>query len=151
MNFLNYFLISLVVYLGLLIGIILSFMAKEELKPGKRWFILVHNVILGFVLFFLLLFLDVNYYLTLFLPLLLIVFLFYYSEIYRKSSVIYLLLGVVFWISSKNKEPLLIISSLVFFYGFLISSLQISFKSKNYYKILLKNLLFFICLALFFI
>lgn len=151
MDFLNYFLISLVVYLGLLIGIILSFMAKEELKQGKRYFILLHNIILGFILFFILEFFKVNVFLSLFLPLILIVVLFYFNEIYKKSYVVYVLFGIVFYFSSKNINLLLIISSLILFYGFLISSLQINFKKKNYFKILLKNLLFFVCLALFFI
>jgi len=151
MNLINYFLISLIVYLGLLLGIVLSFMTKEELKPGKKYFILVHNILLGFILFFVLESLNINVYLTLFLPLILIVFLFFYGLIYKKSNIIYFLLGVVFWISSKNLNYLLIISSLIFFYGFLISSLQIDFKKKNYLQILYRNLLFFNCLVLYFI
>ncbi len=151
MDFLNYFLISLVVYLGLLIGIILSFMAKEELKDGRKYFILLHNIILAFVLFFILEFFNVNVFLALFLPLILIIVLFYFNEIYKKSYVVYVLFGIVFYFSSKNINLLLIISSLILFYGFLISSLQINFKKKNYFQILLKNLLFFVCLALFFI
>ncbi|TKJ17721.1 hypothetical protein CEE44_04275 [Candidatus Woesearchaeota archaeon B3_Woes] len=151
MDFLNYFLISLVVYLGLLIGIILSFMAKEELKDGKRYFILLHNIILGFILFFVLEFFRVNVYLALFLPLVLIVVLFYFNELYKKSYITYFLLGIVFYISSKNVNFLLVVSSLILFYGFFIGSLQINFKKKNYFRILLNNLLFFVCLVLFFI
>ncbi len=151
MDFLNYFLISLVTYFGLLVGIILSFMAKEELKDGRKYFILLHNIILAFVLFFILEFFKVNVFLSLFLPLILIFILFYFNEIYKKSYIVYVLFGIVFYFSSKNINLLLIISSLIFFYGFLISSLQINFKKKNYFQILLKNLLFFVCLALFFI
>ena len=149
MQILNYFLISLVVYLGLLVGIVLSFMAKEELKPGKRYFILLHNIILGVILFFILEFLNINVYLILFLPLVLVVFLFKYSELYRKSWIIYLLLGIIFYLASKNVNHLLIMSTLILFYGFLVSSLQ--FNKKDYYKILLMNLGFFICLAIFLI
>ena len=151
MDFLNYFLISLIVYLGLLIGIVLAFMAREELKDGKRYFILLHNIILGFILFFILEFFRVNTYLALFLPLILIVMLFEFNELYKKSYIVYLLLGIVFYISSKNVNLLLIVSSLILFYGFFIGSLQINFKKKNYFIILLRNLLFFVCLALFFI
>jgi hypothetical protein len=132
------------VYLGLLIGILLSFMAKEELKPGKKWFLLLHNIILGFILFFILEFLNVNVYITLLLPLALIVFLFKYSELYRKSWVVYILLGIIFYLSSKNINWLLINSTLMLFYGFLVSALQ--FKKKDYLRILYINLGFFVCL-----
>ena len=146
MEILNYFLISLIVYLGLVIGIVLAFMAKEELKPGKRWFLLLHNIILAFILFFILEFLNVNVYLILLLPLALIVFLFKYSELYRKSWVIYILLGIIFYLSSKNINQLLIISTLMLFYGFLVSALQ--FQKKDYLRILYINLGFFVCILL---
>ena len=148
MEFLNLFLISLTVYLGLLLGIILSYMAKEELKPGKKWFLLLHNIVLAFILFFFLEFLDINVYLTLLLPLVLVVFLFRYSELYLKSWVIYILLGIIFYLSSKNINWLLINSALMLFYGFLVSALQIDSKKKNYLKILYMNLGFFVFLFL---
>ncbi len=151
MEIVNYFLISLVVYLGLLFGMVVSYLAKEELKDGKRYFVLLHNLILAFILFFILEFFRLNAYLALFLPLILVIALFYFKELYKKSHIVYFLLGIVFYISSKNMNLLLIISSLILFYGFLIGSLQINFKEKNYLKILVHNLLFFVCLILFFI
>ncbi len=152
MEVINYFLISLVTYIGLLIGIIISTMAKEELKPGKKYFILLHNIVLAFILFFVLEFFDVNIYLTIYLPLILIIGLFYFNDLYKKSNIFYIGLGIIFYLSSKNINNLLIISTLIFFYGFLISSLQMDFKKKNYLRILYRNLLFFICLiGLFFI
>jgi len=151
MEILNYFLISLIVYLGLAAGIIISYMAKEELKPGKRYFILAHNIILAFILFFILEFLNTNIYLVLFLPLIFTTFLFNYTNTYQKSYALYPILGAFFYIASKNINQLLIISTLILFYGFLIGSLQIDLKKKNYFQILYKNLLFFICLILFFL
>jgi hypothetical protein len=168
MNPLNYFLIGLIVYSGLLVGAVLSFMAKEELKSGRKYFILVHNIIVAFILYFFLEFLNINVYLILLLPLVLVVFLFRYSEIYSKSWVIYIILGLIFYLSSKDDSSLLIISSLIFFYGFLVSALHINTKNKNYYltlgnskrisgvfknnifDILLKNLGFFVGLVILF-
>lgn len=40
------FLIFTLSFLGLLAGVILSFFTKEELKPGKRYFILLQRVLL---------------------------------------------------------------------------------------------------------
>ncbi len=149
MEILNYFLISLVVYSGLLFGMVVSYLAKEELKDGKRYFVLLHNIVLAFILFFVLEFFRVNVYLALFLPLVLVVVLFYFNEVYKKSYMVYLLLGIVFYLSSKNINLLLIVSSLILFYGFLIGSLQVNFKEKNYLKVLWQNLLFFVGFLLF--
>lgn len=151
MEFLTYFWIAFVAYFGLVSGIILALMTKEELQPGRRYFVLMHNIILGFILFFVLEFLDANVYLALFLPLILIIILFRYPKIYKKSWAIYPLLGLAFYISSKNINHLLIASTLIFFYGCLITSMQTRFRKKDFVKIVLKNMLFFICLLLFFI
>lgn len=148
MEILNYFLISLVVYLGLLAGIIISYMAKEELKPGKRYFILAHNITLAFILYFILEFIKANVYIVFLLPLAFVVFLFYYTETYKKSYALYPILGGFFFIVSSNNNQLLIMSGLIFFYGFLIGTLQTDFKQKNYLKILGKNLGFFVCAIL---
>lgn len=151
MEFLNYFLASIIVYLGLLAGIIISFMTKEELKPGKRYFILLHNIIIAFILFFILEQTNLNVYLTLFLPLAVVIISFIFTELYKKSYLIYLIIGSIFYLSSRDLSYFLIISTLILFYGFLIGTLQTDFKEKNYFKIVAKNLLFFICLVLYFI
>ncbi len=151
MDFLNYFFISLIIYSGLLMGIIISYMAKEEIKPGKRYFILLHNLVLGFLMFFILEFFKVNAYLTLFIPLIFIIGLFYYNNTYKKSYITYPVLGFLYYLTSAYFNQQIMIASLIFFYGIIIGSLQIDFKKKNYMGILSKNLLFFICLALFFI
>ena len=163
MAFLNYFLISLVVYLGLLFGIILSWMAKEEIKPGKRYIILVHNIILSFILYFTLEFINANPFVVLLLPLFFLIFLFKYTATYKKSHIFYPILGGFFYISSNNINHLLLMSTLIFFYGVLIGTLQNGNKKQKYVKnlysilmrnkyfyVLLCNLLFFICLVLFF-
>lgn len=151
MEILNYFLISLIVYIGLIAGIVISYMAKEEINPGRRYFVLAHNIILAFILFFILEFIHANVFVTLLLPLAFVVFLFYYTETYKKSPVLYGILGGFFYISSFDINNLIIMSSLIFFYGLLIGALHVDFKEKNYFKVILKNLLFFICLILFFI
>jgi hypothetical protein len=126
-------------------------MAKEELKPGKRYFVLMHNIILAFILFFMLEQLKSNIYIILFLPLAFVILSFIYVDLYKKTNYIYVLLGLIFYLSSRSSDYFLIISTLIFFYGFLVGALQIGLKEKNYLKIIGKNAFFFICLILFFI
>jgi hypothetical protein len=162
MAFLNYLLISLIVYSGLLFGIILSMMAKEEIKPGKKYFILVHNIILAFILYFILEIINANPFVTLLLPLAFVIFLFRYTLTYSKSNVLYPILGGFFYISSFNTSQLLLVSTLIFFYGVLVGTLQEGNKKQKYVKnlysvlmrhrycyVLFRNLLFFVCLILF--
>ena len=151
MNLTNYLLTSIAVYLGLIAGIIVSYMSKEELKPGKRYFIIMHNIVLAFILFFILELFNLNIYLIIILILILLISLFSFKEVYKKSYIVYFLLGTIFYLSHKNINYFLIISALIFLYGMPTSALQLDFKKKNYYKVIIKNLLFFICLLLFFI
>ena len=54
MQLLNYSLISLISSLGLLVGMILAFTAKEELEPGKKYFQLLQKLTLLLIVIFLL-------------------------------------------------------------------------------------------------
>jgi len=146
MTFTTFLGISIVVYLGLAVGTMLSSMAKDELKDGKKYFILLHHIVLAFILFFVLELYNLNAFIILLLPLVLILALFYYKDSYKKSYLVYPVLGVAFALSFAQQTMFLIIATLIFFYGFLISSLH-----KNYIKILTRNLLFFVCLIVFLI
>ena len=45
MEFLTYIFTSLIVYFGLILGGITAYMARDELKQGKKYFILRDSVI----------------------------------------------------------------------------------------------------------
>ena len=119
MQLLNYSLISLISFLGLLVGIILAFTAKEELKPGKKYFMLMQKITLLMILIFLLNFFNINLYLRITIYVLFILLM----AINIKSQIIYPVLGIVFFISSKNSELFIINSILIFLYGFPTGSL----------------------------
>ena len=149
MELLYFVLISIISYFGIILGLIVSVASKEELKPSKKYFILLHNITLALILFFFLRSIKINQFLEILLPLTLVLILFIYPSIYNKSQVIYIVLGIIFALSTKNINHFLIISTLTTFYGFLIAALQLNIKQKNYFKIILKNLGFFVCLIIF--
>ena len=119
MQLLNYSLISLISFSGLLIGMLLAFTAKEELEPGKKYFFLLQKLTLLLILIFLLNFLNINLYLRITIYILFI----FLMTINIKSQIIYPALADVFFLSLKDINLFITNSILIFFYGFPTGSL----------------------------
>jgi hypothetical protein len=119
MQLLNYSLISLISFSGLLVGMLLAFTAKEELDPGKKYFILLQKLILLLILIFLLNFFNINLYLRIIIYILFI----FLITINIKSQIIYPILAVVFFLSSNDINLFITNSILIFLYGFPTGSL----------------------------
>jgi hypothetical protein len=155
MQSVNYISTSIFVYLGLLFGAILAYISKEELKSGKKYFILTQKIILLLIIISLLFYYNFGFLINLLLLTVLIILLsiFYYKKIHivNYSKTIYLLLGVIFYLSSFNINLFIINSSLTFLYGFPTGSLLINLKKKNYFKILLNHISFVIIALLLFV
>ena len=141
-SYLNYFLASILIYLGLLLGIILIKLAPEEQKPGKKYFVLLKKTLFFFILASLLFFYKVNIALSLILLISLIVLILHKKINLDKSALVYLFLGVAFYLSSKIFNLFVIESVLIFLYG--IPTASLTLKKTNYYDIFVKNLWFFV-------
>lgn len=136
MQLLNYFLISIISFLGILIGMLLAFTAKEELEPGKKYFMLMQKIILLLIIIFLLNFFNINLYLRIIIYILFILLMI----INIKSQIIYPALGVVFFLSSKDINLLITNSILIFLYGFPAGSLFAKKLIKKKKSFVLKNI-----------
>ena len=155
MQFINYFFASLVSFAGLLIGLILVKIAPEEQKPLQRYFVLIRKILLLMIFIFLSFyhFENYSYMPTLFANFLFLLFIEHkINDSSKKSMIIYSILGILFFLSSKNTNLFAIESSLILLYGLPTASLICSRKEKNIYKIIfynfgfiiISNLLFFI-------
>lgn len=153
MEIINYFLTNIAIFLGLIIGIILAYIAPEELKAGKKYFILLQNILLALILFLLLFFYKFNSRWSLVISLVLFLSLYFYLNKNQKIKYIdYAFLGIVFYLSSKNINLFLLESSLIFIYGLPTGSLLTNIKKRNILEIVLKNISFIIIpLILFFL
>jgi len=143
-TYLNYFLASVIAYLGLLVGTILIRMAPEEQKPGKKYFTLIKKIILFLIIVSFFVYLKTN---LLILSLLLIsaLILFTNRKITLESTVlVYLMLGIFFSLSSKIFDLFIIESTLIFFYGISTASFVFNPRKRNYNDVFIKNLVFFI-------
>jgi len=142
----SYFLAAITSYLGLLLGIILIKLAPEEQRPGKKYFILLKKILLFSIIFLFFYFLNLNP-IVLIAASILLILLFYNKKLTLESTLfVYILLGIIFSLSSRFQDLLIIESTLIFLYG--IPTASIAFKKKNYSEIFLKNAVFFIPILL---
>ena len=136
MQLLNYSLISLISFLGLLVGMILAFTAKEELEPGKKYFQLLQKLTLLLIVIFLLNFFNINIYLRIIIYILFI----FLMTLNIKSQIIYPVLGVVFFLSLRDINLFTTNSILIFLYGFPTGSLFAKKLIKKRKLFVLKNI-----------
>ncbi|MBU90355.1 hypothetical protein CMO94_02335 [Candidatus Woesearchaeota archaeon] len=141
-TYLTFFLASIIAYLGLLFGVILIKLAPEEQKPGKKYFILLKKILFLFIIAFLSFYYKINFIFLILLLIFIIVLMLNKKLNLDKSALVYLLLGIIFYLSSKIPDLFVIESVLIFLYG--VPNASLIFKRKNYYEVFVKNLWFFI-------
>jgi hypothetical protein len=142
--YLNYFLVSVLAYLGLLVGVILIKLAPEEQKPGKKYFILLKKILFFLTITFLLFFYKINFILSLLFLFFILILILNKKIKLEKSYLVYLLLGIIFYLSSKIFDLFVIESVIIFLYGISNASLNLNLKKRNYYNVLIINLWFFV-------
>ena len=147
MNFLQYSLSALISYLGLIIGIIVMYCAKEEQKAGKKYFQWTQTII---VLLICVLSLYFKLQWIIALTVILIIFILFMKNIKVKSYYLFPTFGILFFLSSMNQNLLLYQATLIFLYGMVTSSPAIDFKKKNYLQIFLGHISFLIISILLF-
>ena len=138
---LSYLLTSIIVFLGLPIGIILAYIAKEEIKPGKSYLVFFQSLLFLLIVVFLMYSFNLHIAVIIIIALLLIG-LMYVLRYKYETTAIYPLLAVFLYMSSKNTNLFMIESSLIFLYGLPTGSLLINFKKNNYIKIILAHTTF---------
>ena len=118
MNFINYFLASIISISGLMIGVILMALAPEEKKMAKKYFPITGKISIA-ILAAIFLFLKTDYILIIFSVALCAFILF--AEFKSESKWLQLsLLGIIFYISSET-VMFAAVSSMVFFYSISVS------------------------------
>lgn len=151
MNLLNYSLSALVVYLSLVVGFILAIIAKEELKAGKKYFLFLQKIILLLIFIFLLIYIDLNYVLVLLILAFIAVHLLKTKKESDKLPYLYIILAVIFYLSSKNRNLFVIESSLMFLYGLPTGTLLTGKSKKETVINILKNIVFVLMAVLLFL
>jgi hypothetical protein len=145
-----YSLIALAAYLGLICGVIIAKMAEEELDDGRKYFLIVQNILLGTITFFLSTFFLHGIIMSIILAMVITAIGFILDNVATgntKTVLAYTLLAIPFFLSYKAniRYPLLItfpvISSCIFLYGLPTGSLLIQ-KKNRYLTIILFTIAF---------
>ncbi len=141
----NYVLTSVIVGLGLICGMITGIIAKEELKPGRKWLEFFQSAMLAFIVFFFM-FQYTGILASAAIMVLAMLFLDRFKN--KADCIIYLALSVLFYLSYS--KFFVIVSAMIFLYSLPTGSLFIMKKSKlrivlvSFGFIIISNLLFLI-------
>ncbi|MBD3310252.1 hypothetical protein GF351_03460 [Candidatus Woesearchaeota archaeon] len=116
MEIFQYLLASALVYAGPLAGVFLAFSAREELKPGKRYFELLQKILLSLVIFFALSGLGIHNLAGIAAAVLsFLLFLRFWKDTGQWAA--YPVFAVILYFSSHEKEAFFMLSGLMFIYG----------------------------------
>ena len=134
----------LIIFLGLIAGIILARLSPEEMKTGKRYFKLISLFVLVFILFFLFSYLKLNIYLSVLISVLLFLTLLYVKI---NSLIFYILFPIIIYFSKENIYLFAIECSLMFIFGLATGSSLPKIKNKKFVEkktilIILKHSIF---------
>ncbi|MFH0977795.1 MAG: hypothetical protein V1837_00695 [Candidatus Woesearchaeota archaeon] len=141
---LQFLLVGVVCYLGLLAGLIISLLSKEELKPGRKYFVLLQHAILIVSLVIFLYSNELNIFLVITLGALLALLLALTSKV-SQSIVAYPFMALFLSLSRYNSSLFFLLAALAFLYGLPTASLQME---KSYLKPFLLNLGFLVVLLI---
>ncbi|MBU0461086.1 MAG: hypothetical protein KJ574_00710, partial [Nanoarchaeota archaeon] len=146
---------SIASFLGVIAGLLLSFIAPEELKPGKKHLWRFQNLIFILILIFFLAFNGVGFWGMILAGSLLIVMLSYVHRIdsdFELHRLLYILSAALLYLSYEIKEWFMLTAALIFVYGMPVASLYVLENKKlsrmRLFLGVLKNYGFFVVLAL---
>lgn len=157
-DLIRYILLLIVSYLGLGVGIVISHMAKEEIKPGQKYFIILKQLIFCIIFFYFLSYLKLQIFIS--LPLVVLVgtvtyFLLEQIKHLNSDLFFYIFFSIIiFETRTSNVAPILF--TLIFMFGVVVSSIKSEKLPENLFvklkKSLLNNILYILLgLALLFV
>lgn len=145
----SYALTSLIVSLGVFCGVFLGYIAKEELKPGKKYLALLQNIILAVMLVLVAYFRPKPYIAVLF-AFMFFVMLDHSGAIKGPKQACYYFVYAVFALLFFESRGFIPYSSLMFLYGFPTGSLLFMKKKGREKALFIAALFFALSLLLFF-
>ena len=135
MEAVNYFLGLVIIFAGIITGMILAFIAKEELKPGKKYILLFQKVLLSLIFV-----ISISYSGHIALSIVLsavLVYLFIFKFPFN-DKLTYCVFGFIYFMFANNFKLIIPLSVMMFLYGFPTGSLIA--ETDEDYKSVIKNI-----------
>ena len=132
-----YILAVLIAYFGLICGIITEYIAKEELKTGKRYFAFLQSAITALIIFLLLGFFRVH--LVINIAFLIMFFAVIQQLKFPKSYLLYPVFVIIIYLARIRTNEFALIAALVFLYGFPTAALMSKFDKNEHWTSILAN------------
>ncbi len=125
-EFIQYILLLVISYLGLLAGIIISYMAKEEIKPGKKYFLILKTIIFGFIVYFFMTYLNIFPVISIILAIVFASFTFIWDKRMKfiNTNMLYYSFFSVIIFETKLTFYSAIIGMLIFIFGLVTASIK---------------------------
>jgi len=121
MEILNFILALIVSFLGYPIGMFIANYTKEELKHGKKYFIILTQILVIIALIFFIYSIQLNIYLSIVIALALTVL---FLKINPKPLIGYPLMTLFCILNIRNDSIFIILASIIFIYGLASSALK---------------------------
>lgn len=142
----NYFLLLIISYSGLFIGLILPRVAFEELNDGRKYFLIMQLLLMIILINILIYYYNTLIFVITGILMVALIFILKYVLKNRVYVIDYLVLGVLFYYSSVDQTIMLINSAGIFLYGFPTASLiilnsNINKKTEVFNKKIIKKIL----------
>jgi hypothetical protein len=112
----SYFFPMLIVFSGIIVGVVLGIIAPEELRPGKQYMKVFQNIVFALAVLILMFMFELPIWAILVAAIVVTVaeLLYFDSDI---SIAAYTVFALLFFISSKQQSIFVVESSLIFLYG----------------------------------
>lgn len=122
----KYISLLIISYLGLAIGVIISHIVKEELKPGKRYFLLLRPIIFAVVFIHFMIYLKINLVISTIISIIpgLVMYFWDWRIKFVNSDMLFYAFFSVILFETRLSRYAPIISILIFIFGLLTSAIR---------------------------
>ena len=121
MELLNIILTAVIAILGYPIGLLVAKLTKEELKPGRKYFIWLNDILLILAAVFIVLLFQLQIYISIIAIILITIIV---IRFHPKPLISCPLLALFFILSTKTENIFFIISSIIFVYNLTLAGLR---------------------------
>lgn len=150
MELINYALASFIVSLGIICGLVIGKMAKEELRPGRKYLAIMQSLAILLMVVFAA-YLNLRPYITVLLAFLFLIRLHHVNILKEPKPSFYYIAYIIFsllFFEASRSDSLIVFPALIFIYGLPTGSLLLMRKKRVKHAFIVPALFFALSLAI---